>query len=47
MVKLEWQNALYAASKGKMRILPVRVDGSTMPPVLMQTLYIDMHTVGL
>ncbi len=47
MVKLEWQNALYAASKGKTRIIPVRVDGSAMPPVLMQTLFIDMHTVGL
>jgi hypothetical protein len=47
MVKLEWQNALYSASKGKTRIVPVRVDGSEMPPVLKQTLYIDMHTVGL
>jgi hypothetical protein len=47
MVKLEWQNALYTASKGKTRIIPVRVDGSDMPPVLKQTLFIDMHTVGL
>ncbi len=47
MVKLEWQNALYAASKGQTRIIPVRVDGTPMPPVLMQTLYIDMHAVGL
>lgn len=47
MVKLEWQNALYAASKGKTRIVPVRIDGSEMPPVLKQTLFIDMHTVGL
>lgn len=47
MVKLEWQNALYAASHGKTRIIPVRVDDSAMPAVLMQTLYIDMHTVGL
>ncbi|MFT8777702.1 MAG: toll/interleukin-1 receptor domain-containing protein [Gluconacetobacter liquefaciens] len=47
MVKLEWQNALYAASQGKTRIIPVRVDDSTMPAVLMQTLYIDMHSIGL
>src|SRR5882672_11296452 len=47
MVKLEWQNALYSASKGKTRIVPVRVDGSEMPPVLKQTLFTDMHTVGL
>lgn len=47
MVKLEWQNALYAATKGEIRLIPVRVDGSDMPAVLRQTLYIDMHTVGL
>ena len=47
MVRIEWQNALYSASKGKTRIVPVRVDGSEMPPVLKQTLFIDMHTVGL
>lgn len=47
MVRLEWQNALYAASKGKTRVIPVRVDGTSMPAVLMQTLYIDMHVIGL
>lgn len=47
MVKLEWQNALYSASKGKTRIVPVRIDGSEMPSVLRQTLFIDMHTAGL
>lgn len=46
MVKLEWQNALYSASSGKTRIIPVRIDGSDMPAVLKQTLYIDMHTIG-
>ncbi|OYX49383.1 MAG: TIR domain-containing protein, partial [Alphaproteobacteria bacterium 32-64-14] len=45
--KLEWQNALYAATKGKTRLIPVRVDGSPMPAILSQTLYIDMHTIGL
>lgn len=47
MVRLEWQNALYSASKGNMRIVPVRVDGSEVPPILKQTLFIDMHTIGL
>lgn len=47
MVKLEWQNALYSATKGKTRLVPVRVDGSDMPAVLKQTLFIDMHTIGL
>ncbi|MCW8175819.1 toll/interleukin-1 receptor domain-containing protein [Verminephrobacter aporrectodeae] len=47
MVKLEWQNALFAASKGKTRIVPIRVDGSEMPSILKQTVYIDMYTNGL
>lgn len=47
MVKLEWQNALYAATKGKTRLVPVRVDGSEMPAILKQTLFIDMHVDGL
>ncbi|WP_414902875.1 toll/interleukin-1 receptor domain-containing protein [Sphingomonas flavalba] len=47
MVALEWQNALYSASKGETRIIPVRMDGSEMPAVLKQTLFIDMYTIGL
>lgn len=47
MVRLEWQNALHAATRGKTRMIPIRVDGSTMPPLLAQTLYIDMFAVGL
>jgi hypothetical protein len=47
MVKLEWQNALYKATKGKTRVIPVRVDGSEMPPVLMQNLWIDLHANGI
>ncbi|MDF2864672.1 MAG: toll/interleukin receptor protein [Achromobacter mucicolens] len=47
MVALEWQNALYAATRGKTRLIPVRVDGCDMPAVLRQTLFIDMHTIGL
>ncbi len=47
MVKLEWQNALYSATKGKTRLIPVRLDGSDMPAVLRQTLFIDMHTIRL
>lgn len=47
MVKLEWQNALYSATKEKTRLIPVRVDGSDMPAVLRQTRFIDMHTIGL
>lgn len=47
MAKLEWQNALYSVSQGKTRIVPVRIDDSDMPAVLKQTLFIDMHAIGL
>lgn len=47
MVKLEWQNALFSATRGKTRLIPVRVDGSSMPAVLTQTLYIDMFMIGI
>ncbi|WP_046270018.1 toll/interleukin-1 receptor domain-containing protein [Pseudomonas syringae] len=47
MVRLEWQNALHAATRGKTRMIPIRVDGSPMPALLTQTLYIDMFAVGL
>lgn len=47
MVKLEWQNALYSATKGKTRLIPIRVDGCEMPSLLKQTLFIDMYTIGL
>lgn len=47
MVKLEWQNALFMATKGKTKIIPVRLDGTSMPPLLTQTLYVDMYTAGL
>lgn len=47
MVKLEWQNALFKATKGDCKIIPVRVDGSEMPPVLLQNLYIDMFAHGI
>lgn len=47
MVKLEWQNALYKASSGKTRIIPIRVDGTPMPPLLSQNVYIDMYAQGI
>jgi hypothetical protein len=47
MVKLEWQNAVHAATKGKTRLVPVRVDGTAMPPILAQMLYVDMYANGL
>lgn len=47
MVEIEWQNALFKSTKGECKIIPVRVDGSAMPPVLLQNVYIDMHAHGI
>ncbi|MDE7328289.1 MAG: toll/interleukin-1 receptor domain-containing protein [Clostridia bacterium] len=47
MVKLEWQNALMKATHGKCKIIPIRVDGSLIPAILMQTLYLDLYTNGI
>lgn len=46
MVKLEWQNAVMKMSKGTARLIPIRIDNCTMPPILSQTLYIDLYTHG-
>lgn len=47
MVDLEWQNGLMKASKGKMRLVPIKMDGSLIPPILMQSVYLDLFTNGL
>ena len=47
MVKIEWQNALFKASRGTTKVVPVRVDGAAMPAVLSQNLYIDMYAQGI
>ncbi len=47
MVSLEWQNALLKTTKGKCKLIPIRCDDSEMPPIMTQTLYIDLYTVGL
>jgi hypothetical protein len=47
MVGLEWQNALMKATAGQMRLIPVRLDASLLPPILLQTLYLDLFTNGL
>lgn len=47
MVELEWQNALYQSTQGRTRIVPVRVDGTPMPPLLLQNLYLDMFANGI
>lgn len=47
MVKLEWQNALYKATNGDVKIIPVKLDDCSMPVILMQNLYIDINGTGL
>lgn len=47
MVKLEWQSALYQATNGSVVFIPVRVDGVSMPPLIVQKKYINMHADGV
>ena len=47
MVALEWQNALLKATKGHAKFVPIKMDDCLMPPVLLQSLYIDLFGQGL
>ncbi len=47
MVKLEWQNALFKAAQKRIQFIPVRMDNSTLPALLTQSLYIDLFGQGL
>lgn len=47
MVNLEWQNVLMKVSRGKARLIPVRIDNCEMPAILTQSLYIDLYTIGV
>ena len=47
MVKLEWQNALFKASCGKCRFIPIKLDDCIMPSILLQNLYIDFYNNGI
>lgn len=47
MVSLEWQNALLKATKEQCKLVPIRCDDSEMPPIMKQSLYIDLYTVGV
>lgn len=47
MVKLEWQNALFKATRNAIKLIPVKLDDCTMPAILLQNLYIDIFGKGL
>ncbi len=47
LVELEWQNAILKATKGETKFIPVKLDDCLMPPVLLQTLWINLFQDGL
>lgn len=47
MVKLEWQSALYKSTKGDMKFIPIKLDESLLPAILLQSLYVDLYGQGL
>lgn len=47
MVKLEWQNAVMKMASGATKIIPVKLDDCLMPPILLQSLYVDLFGQGL
>lgn len=46
MVDLEWQTALYKKIKENIKFIPIKIDNSIPPAILLSTLYIDMYNVG-
>lgn len=47
MVSLEWQNAVIRATQGQTKLIPIKLDDCLMPPILLQSLYIDLFGQGL
>ncbi len=47
MVTMEWQNAVMKSAQDDVKIIPIRLDGSIMPTILLQTLFIDLFSNGL
>ena len=47
MVNLEWQNALFTATMGECKVIPIRLDSCDLPLVMRQNLYIDLYTNGI
>lgn len=47
MVSLEWQSALHKSIRGKIRFIPIKIDNSNQPTILIDKLYIDMYNKGM
>lgn len=46
MVKLEWQNALFKAAKGKCKFIPIKLDDCSVPSIILQNVFIDFYNYG-
>lgn len=46
MVDLEWQSALYKATKDGIKFIPIKIDDCFPPQILINTLYLDMYNDG-
>lgn len=46
MVGLEWQSALYKATKEGIKFIPIKIDDCYPPQILTNTLYMDMYVDG-
>lgn len=47
MVTLEWQNGLMKTTRWKAKFIPIKIDDCFMPPILLQSLYIDLFGQGI
>jgi hypothetical protein len=47
MVNLEWTNALYKSVKDGIKFIPIKVDNSSQPTILLATVYINMYEIGM
>lgn len=47
MVTLEWQNALMRSAQGALKFIPIKCDDSIIPPLLTQTVYLDLTSSGI
>lgn len=47
MVSLEWQSALHKSIREKIKFIPIKIDNSNQPIILIDKLYIDMYNKGM
>lgn len=47
MVSLEWQSALHKSIKEMTKFIPIKIDNSKQPTILIDKVYIDMYNIGM